>query len=197
MRLFRFYQNLVHGTCPIFWEKNFVLKFWGQKVAKNEVYLVLSKVDAWNFSDLLHHVAAAWRLKIYIETKIKTLIKTKILHWCFRIESAQNEVFEYYDKSIHWILSIFSKNLWQKIFWQIVLGFIGQIKKKIGPKSGFLSLCGMEAWNVSGFLIEVTSAWNCFILLCVYLFIFDKKFVLRFWLKPSKLGVIRNCFFMF
>lgn len=31
-------------------------------------------------------------------------------------------------------------------------------KKKIGPKSGFLSLCGMEAWNVSGFLIEVISA---------------------------------------
>ena len=131
MRLFRFYQNLVHGTCPIFWEKNFVLKFWGQKVAKNEVYLVLSKVDAWNFSDLLHHVAAAWRLKIYIETKIKTLIKTKIFHWCFRIELAQNELFEYYDKSIHWILSIFSKNLWQKTFWQIVLGFIGQIKKKL------------------------------------------------------------------
>ena len=45
-------------TQIIFWEK-LCFEVFGPKEVQNEVFTVLAKTNAWNFSDLLHEVAAA------------------------------------------------------------------------------------------------------------------------------------------
>ena len=64
-----------------------------RKLAQNEVFQILKKIILWNFSDF-------FRMKLQQYNSLKLIRMTylgKILQW------VQNEFFEFYNKSIHWI----------------------------------------------------------------------------------------------
>ena len=59
--------------------ENFVFSFFGPERGEwtqNEIFLVLQKIDAWNFSEFLHKVTSAKRLE-------KSIFKGIILFWIF------------------------------------------------------------------------------------------------------------------
>ena len=123
--------------------KNLVLRFWGQMGSKwgflsfmknwrSEFWwffaLSYGNIKTWNWRKWFYQKSVRWTFLIFAcnYSNTQMIFFGKILHWDVWTKNTQNELFEFYNKSMHLICLIFYVKLQRYKGWKQVKTYNGE-----------------------------------------------------------------------